>query len=84
MACPTFEALVDVVDDRLSPADRQAIEAHLAAGCPECAETIAWLQQVLPRLPAAAPFGPLPSVLDRARHILTGQLCLSSQPEPDA
>ena len=42
MACPTFETLVDFVDERLSPLDRAGVERHVTDGCGTCAGTAGW------------------------------------------
>lgn len=43
----SFEQLTDYVDGRLDAAGRAEVEAHLAAGCPTCAQDVAWLTRVL-------------------------------------
>jgi len=40
-----FEDLVDLVEGRLSPAEADLLEAHIA-GCAECAAQVAWLRRV--------------------------------------
>ena len=70
MGCPTFASLVDLVDDLLSPAERQEIEAHLAGGCPRCHETVVWLRHSIPRLGVANDASmPPQAVIERARGI---------------
>lgn len=45
MDCPTFENILDFADGRLAPAEVEAIEGHVAAGCDECATALAWYRQ---------------------------------------
>jgi hypothetical protein len=46
MKCPKFEQLVDYLDNRLTETESATVSAHLAAGCPSCAETRAWYERV--------------------------------------
>lgn len=41
----SFENLADWLDGRLAPADRQAVDAHLATGCTACGAELAWLRR---------------------------------------
>jgi hypothetical protein len=51
MKCPSFERLVDYLDNRLPEAKAAGVATHLANGCTGCCETRDWYQQV--RLVAA-------------------------------
>ncbi len=73
MDCPRFVDLVDLVEDKLSAADRQKIEAHMVDGCPRCTESVAWLRQMLPRLAAIDAPMPPAAVLSRAKGIFADQ-----------
>ncbi len=42
---PTFENLVDWLEGRLDPATHQAVDAHIATGCPICAKDVNWLRR---------------------------------------
>jgi len=42
MHCPAFEQLVDLLDGRLAPAPAAAVERHVALGCIQCGEDVAW------------------------------------------
>lgn len=55
------DKLSEYLDDELTPADRRAVEDHLA-GCPDCARTLGELRRVVSRagaLPAHPPAGDL-------------------------
>ena len=61
IACQQFVELVtNYLDDALSPADRAAVEAHLA-DCDDCTEYVAQLRELLARNAARldAPGDPL-------------------------
>jgi hypothetical protein len=46
MTCPSFERLVDYLDERLEEAQSSEVAAHLAGGCAACTETAGWYQRV--------------------------------------
>ncbi|HVG18467.1 MAG TPA: zf-HC2 domain-containing protein [Blastocatellia bacterium] len=46
MKCPSFERLIDYLDDRLDRAEADRFATHLSAGCPQCAETRDWYERV--------------------------------------
>lgn len=46
MKCPSFERLIDYLDNRLSEAEANGVAAHLAGKCAACAESRDWYQQV--------------------------------------
>jgi len=41
----TTEQLLDYLESRLSPADRELVETHLASGCQACQADLSWLQK---------------------------------------
>jgi anti-sigma factor RsiW len=47
VACRDFvEQVTDHLDDALAPADREAVDRHLA-GCPDCARALAQWREVV-------------------------------------
>ncbi|HEX8090869.1 MAG TPA: zf-HC2 domain-containing protein [Blastocatellia bacterium] len=46
MKCPSFERLIDYLDDRLDRAEADRFATHLSAGCLQCAETRDWYERV--------------------------------------
>ncbi|HSB11896.1 MAG TPA: hypothetical protein VLM38_20590 [Blastocatellia bacterium] len=46
MNCPSFERLIDFLDNRLQESDGAQIANHLARGCEGCAENRDWYQRV--------------------------------------
>ena len=50
----SFEELLDYVEDRLHPVVAQRVSAHLAAGCAQCMQDVAWLRRVLAVMAADA------------------------------
>lgn len=73
MHCPAFEQLVDLLDGRLAPAPAAAVERHVALGCLQCGEDVAWYGRV--KLVAASDDSvePPPWVLKRALRIFDTQ-----------
>lgn len=73
MHCPAFEQLVDLLDGRLAPAPAAAVEHHVALGCTQCGEDVAWYARV--QLVAASDDSvePPPWVLKRALRIFDSQ-----------
>jgi hypothetical protein len=71
--CPSFERLVDYLDNRLPEAKTAGVATHLANGCAACCETRDWYQQV--RLVAASDdtLEPPQWVLNRATRIFETQ-----------
>lgn len=56
MCGTTWEQLLDYQEGRLSSTEKQALEQHLATGCPACQETLGWLATTLSALtPPPAP-----------------------------
>jgi len=73
MHCPAFEQLVDLLDGRLAPAPAAAVERHVALGCIQCGEDVAWYGRA--KLVAASDDSvePPPWVLKRALRIFDTQ-----------
>lgn len=73
MHCPAFEQLADLLDGRLAPAPAAAVERHVALGCLQCGEDVAWYGRV--KLVAASDDSvePPPWVLKRALRIFDTQ-----------
>ena len=46
MKCPSFERIIDYLDNRLSQAEASRVKTHLADGCAVCGETSNWYQGV--------------------------------------
>ncbi|HEX8183181.1 MAG TPA: hypothetical protein VF747_00470 [Blastocatellia bacterium] len=46
MKCPSFERLIDYLDNQLDRGDAARVSTHLAEGCPSCAETRDWFERV--------------------------------------
>jgi len=73
MNCPSFERLVDFLDERLEEAEAAAVATHLATSCSVCAETTGWYERV--RVVAASDDSVAPPswVFKRALRILDTQ-----------
>jgi len=73
MHCPAFEQLVDLLDGRLAPARAAAVERHVALGCIQCGEDVAWYGRV--KLVAASDDSvePPPWALKRALRTFDAQ-----------
>ena len=46
MKCPSFEKLVDFLDERLDQAETSAVATHLATDCAVCTKTTGWYERV--------------------------------------
>jgi hypothetical protein len=46
MNCPSFERLVDFLDERLEEPEAARVASHLSTNCAACAETTGWYQRV--------------------------------------
>ena len=46
MDCPGFERLMDYLDSRMDEASNEIMEAHLAAGCEQCASNRKWYERI--------------------------------------
>src|SRR5215210_6181044 len=73
MKCPSFERLIDYLDNRLDRAEADRFTGHLSAGCPNCAETRDWYERVRVLAAGDESTEPPPWVLKRAVRIFEGQ-----------
>lgn len=73
MKCPSFERLIDYLDNRLPEAEASRVATHLAGNCAVCGESRDWYQRV--RIVAASDdtLAPPPWVLKRAVRIFEMQ-----------
>lgn len=73
MKCPSFERLIDYLDNRLPEAEASRVATHLAGNCAVCGESRDWYQRV--RIAAASDdtLAPPPWVLKRAVRIFEMQ-----------
>lgn len=73
MKCPSFERLIDYLDNRLPEAEAAGVATHLATSCAVCGESRDWYQRV--RIAAASDdtLAPPPWVLKRAVRIFEMQ-----------
>jgi hypothetical protein len=73
MKCPSFERLIDYLDNQLDRGEADRLAAHLSAGCPQCAQTRDWYGRV--RVIAAGDESTEPPqwVFKRAVRIFEGQ-----------
>ena len=46
MKCPSFDRLIDYLNDQLNAGEASGLAAHLSAGCRQCAETRDWYERV--------------------------------------
>lgn len=73
MHCPAFEQLADLLDGRLAPAPAAAVERHVALGCLQCGEDVAWYGRVKFVAASDDSVEPPPWVLKRALRIFDTQ-----------
>jgi hypothetical protein len=73
MKCPSFETLINYLDDQLTVAEGAAVAEHLQSGCTSCAETRDWYENV--RLIASSDDSvePPPWILKRAIRVFENQ-----------
>jgi hypothetical protein len=72
MTCPGFERLIDHLDGRLEAAAAEAVAAHLASGCEQCASDRTWYESVRRVTAADDSIEPPPWVLKRAVKVFDG------------
>lgn len=63
-----FEQIVDLVEGRLTPERRAALQAH-TAGCLRCSADIAWLDRTLRLMRADTSEGAPPETIERIRRM---------------
>lgn len=73
MKCPSFERLIDYLDNRLPDAEAAGVATHLATSCADCAESRDWYQQVRKVAASDDTVTPPPWVLKRAVRIFDTQ-----------
>ncbi|HWO02937.1 MAG TPA: hypothetical protein VNS63_27090 [Blastocatellia bacterium] len=69
MKCPSFERLIDYLDDRLSDSEAAGVASHLATSCTACGESRDWYQRVRSIAASDDSVEPPPWVLKRAVRI---------------
>ncbi len=69
MKCPSFERLIDYLDNRLPEDEAAGVSAHLTASCADCAESRDWYKQVRDVAAADDTVAPPSWVLKRAIRI---------------
>lgn len=69
MKCPSFERLVDYLDNRLSEAEAAPVAAHLAGSCAPCSESREWYHNVRAVAATDDTVAPPPWVLKRAIRV---------------
>lgn len=47
MKCPSFDQLVDFVEERLPPEDQRAVLDHMGSGCRRCQPDVEWVRDIL-------------------------------------
>ena len=72
MNCPGFERLIDHLDGQLEAAAADAVAAHLASGCEQCASDRTWYESVRRVTAADDSTEPPPWVLKRAIKVFDG------------
>jgi hypothetical protein len=73
MKCPSFERLIDYLDNRLPDSEAAGVATHLATSCAACAESRDWYQQVRSVAASDDSVEPPPWVLKRAVRIFDTQ-----------
>jgi len=73
MRCPSFERLIDYVDNRLTGEEAARVATHLAAGCTACAENRDWYERLRAVVTSDDSVAPPPWVLKRAVRVFDGQ-----------
>lgn len=69
MKCPTFERLIDFLDERLAPSSAAAVAAHIDTGCGHCASDRAWYESLKRVAASDESVEPPPWVFKRALRI---------------
>ncbi|MEK6300689.1 MAG: carboxypeptidase-like regulatory domain-containing protein [Acidobacteriota bacterium] len=69
MKCPTFERLIDFLDERLASSSAAAVVAHLDTGCSHCASDRAWYESLKRVAASDDSVEPPPWVLKRALKV---------------
>ena len=69
MKCPSFERLIDYLDNRLPETEAARVAAHLATACAACGQTRNWYEQVRGLAAADDSVAPPPWAFKRAVRI---------------
>lgn len=69
MKCPTFERLIDFLDERLASSSAAVVAAHLDTGCSHCASDRAWYESLKRVAASDDSVEPPPWVLKRALRV---------------
>ena len=77
---PTYETLINYLENRLSEADRTKLEKHLAQPCQKCSAKINRLRSVLAVTIEDQTIAPPSSVLNRAIAVYQNQVSSPRQP----
>ena len=72
MKCPTFERLIDYLDERLSTTAAEIVRTHLDGGCGECASGRDWYLSMKRVAASDDSVEPPPWVFKRALRIFDG------------
>jgi hypothetical protein len=73
MKCPSFERLIDYLDNRLPEAEAAPVTIHLAGSCTACTESRDWYQNVRAVAASDDTVAPPPWVLKRAVRLFDTQ-----------
>lgn len=73
MKCPSFERLIEYLDDHLTIAEAERVRAHLASGCQSCAASRQWYENARAIAANDDSIEPPPWVLKRAVRIFDAQ-----------
>ena len=73
MRCPSFERIIDYLDNRLTEAEASRVAAHLGGDCAVCGESRDWYQRVRSVASSDDTAAPPPWVLKRAVRIFESQ-----------
>ncbi len=69
MKCPTFERLIDYLDERLASSAVEAVAAHLDSGCDRCASDRDWYKSLKHTAASDESVEPPPWVFKRALRV---------------
>lgn len=69
MKCPTFERLIDYLDERLASSSAAMVAAHLDTGCGQCVSDRAWYESLKRVARSDESIEPPPWVFKRALRI---------------
>ena len=73
MKCPSFERIIDYLDNRLPDTESSRVAAHLSRDCAVCGESRDWYQRVRTSVASDNTVAPPPWVIKRAFRIFEAQ-----------